>query len=258
LYAGTIRSGSYDSPNNDGGIYRSTNGGNEWLPPLDNTDATVWDLTVSNDGSVFAAAWNKGFLKSTDKGLTWNQINNGLNFREARKIIYNSITEHIFIHEPEYGVYMSTDLGAEWRARNDGTPSIFLYVQTFAFNPNTGMMFAGFDIYGGLVGGLYRSTQDNIPIEEPEEIPTTYSLSQNYPNPFNPTTKIQYSLPEASNVKLSVYNIMGQEMMQLVNESQSAGKYIVDFNAQNLPSGVYFYRLQTGKFVDTKKMLLIK
>jgi photosystem II stability/assembly factor-like uncharacterized protein len=88
LYAGTMRSGLYDSPNNDGGIYRSTNGGNEWLSPLDNADVSIFDLTVSNDGSVFAAAWNKGFLKSTDKGLTWNQINNGLNFRNASKIIY--------------------------------------------------------------------------------------------------------------------------------------------------------------------------
>jgi hypothetical protein len=97
-----------------------------------------------------------------------------------------------------------------------------------------------------------------VNINEPEEIPTIYSLSQNYPNPFNPTTKIQYSLPEASYVRLSVYNGMGQEVMQLVNENQSAGKYIIDFNAQNLPSGIYFYRLQTSKFVDTKKMLLLK
>ena len=97
-----------------------------------------------------------------------------------------------------------------------------------------------------------------ISVEELKEIPTTYSLMQNSPNPFNPTTKIQYSLPETSNVKLSVYNSMGQKVMQLVNENQSAGKYIVDFNAQNLQSGVYFYRLQTNKFVDTKKMLLIK
>jgi hypothetical protein len=95
-------------------------------------------------------------------------------------------------------------------------------------------------------------------VEEIEEIPTTYNLMQNYPNPFNPATKIQYSLPEATHVRLSVYNSIGQEVMQLVNENQTAGKYIVDFDAQNLQSGVYFYKLQTGKFVETKKMLLIK
>jgi hypothetical protein len=97
-----------------------------------------------------------------------------------------------------------------------------------------------------------------ISVDEPKEIPITYSLMQNYPNPFNPTTKIQYLLPVVSRVRLSVYNSLGQEVMQLVNENQSAGKYIVDFNAQNLSSGVYFYRLQTSKFVDTKKMSLLK
>ena len=97
-----------------------------------------------------------------------------------------------------------------------------------------------------------------ISVEEIEEIPTTYSLIQNYPNPFNLTTKIQYSLLEASYVVLPVYNNLGQEVMQLVNENQSARKYIVDLNAHNLQSGVYFYRLQTAKFVDTKKMLLLK
>ena len=103
-----------------------------------------------------------------------------------------------------------------------------------------------------------QSADGVIDINELDEIPTEYNLSQNYPNPFNPTTKIQYSIIEASHVKLSVYNSMGQEVMQLVNENQQIGKYIIDFNSKNLPSGVYFYRLQTGKFVNTKKMMLIK
>ena len=97
-----------------------------------------------------------------------------------------------------------------------------------------------------------------IGTDEPAELPTTYSLSQNYPNPFNPTTKIEYSLPEASMVRLSVYNSLGQEIAKLVDGYQSIGKYNVDFNAANLPSGIYFYRLQSDKFTTTKKMMLIK
>ena len=131
-------------------------------------------------------------------------------------------------------------------------------------NPKTGMVFAGLiEIESGGTN-VYRSTPDIlkdivvVSVDNPADLPTDYSLSQNYPNPFNPTTKIQYSLTATTNVKLSVYNIMGQEVMQLVNEDQTAGKYIVDFDAQNLQSGVYFYRLQTGKFVETKKMLLLK
>jgi len=86
----------------------------------------------------------------------------------------------------------------------------------------------------------------------------TYKLMQNYPNPFNPTTKIQYSLPEASYVRLSVFTELGQEVRQLVNANQAAGQYIIDFDAENLKSGIYLYRLQTEKFVETKKMLLLK
>ena len=94
--------------------------------------------------------------------------------------------------------------------------------------------------------------------DEPAELPTAYSLSQNYPNPFNPTTKIEYSLLEATNVRLAVYNNLGQEVANLVDEYKAAGKYIVDFNANNLPSGIYFYKIQAGNFNKTQKMVLMK
>ena len=97
-----------------------------------------------------------------------------------------------------------------------------------------------------------------VSTDEPAEIPTAYSLSQNYPNPFNPTTKIEYSLPEATMVRLTVYNDLGQEVSILVNEYQGTGKYTVDFNANNLPSGIYFYKIQAGNFNKTQKMVLMK
>jgi len=102
------------------------------------------------------------------------------------------------------------------------------------------------------------TTDNEMSVGNQEEIPTDYSLLQNYPNPFNPTTKIEYSLPEASMVKLAVYNNLGQEVASLVNEYKAAGKYIADFNANNLPSGMYFYKLQSGNFNSMKKMMLIK
>jgi len=89
-------------------------------------------------------------------------------------------------------------------------------------------------------------------------IPNTFSLSQNYPNPFNPTTIIQYSIKEVSNVKLRVYDMLGREVKTLVNQQQSAGRYNIEFNAANLSSGVYFYRIEAGNFVASKKLLLLK
>jgi hypothetical protein len=88
--------------------------------------------------------------------------------------------------------------------------------------------------------------------------PKQYALLQNYPNPFNPTTTISYQLPVASQVSLKVYDVLGREVMTLVNGKQEAGVYNLSLNASNLSSGVYFYRLQSGNFVQTKKMMLVK
>jgi hypothetical protein len=90
------------------------------------------------------------------------------------------------------------------------------------------------------------------------EIPNYYSLGQNYPNPFNPATVIIFTLPESQNVKLIVFDILGREVKTLINEVRSPGIYEVNFDASSLSSGVYFYRLITDNFTDTKKMLMIK
>jgi hypothetical protein len=95
-------------------------------------------------------------------------------------------------------------------------------------------------------------------ITKMDEIPTTYNLQQNYPNPFNPSTKIEYSIPEASHVTVKVFNSLGQEVAVLVNEAQQIGKYIIDWQPKNLPSGIYFYKMQSSKFSSFKKMVLLK
>jgi type IX secretion system substrate protein/Kelch motif protein len=89
-------------------------------------------------------------------------------------------------------------------------------------------------------------------------IPREFSLSQNYPNPFNPSTKISYALPKAGDVKLVIFDILGREVAVLVNEFKKAGSYDIEFNGANISSGVYFYRIETRDFTDTKKMLLVK
>jgi hypothetical protein len=90
------------------------------------------------------------------------------------------------------------------------------------------------------------------------EIPNYFALKQNYPNPFNPATTIEYALPGAGNVILVVYDILGREAATLVNEFKQAGIYKVEFDASNLSSGVYFYRLLSSTFTETKRMALIK
>ena len=91
-----------------------------------------------------------------------------------------------------------------------------------------------------------------------EQLPDKYELSQNYPNPFNPSTRIKYSILADGLVTLKVYDVLGSEVTTLVNENKQAGFYEVEFNASSLANGVYFYRLQAGDFVETKKMILLK
>ncbi|NOS86766.1 MAG: T9SS type A sorting domain-containing protein [Ignavibacteria bacterium] len=90
------------------------------------------------------------------------------------------------------------------------------------------------------------------------EIPNYYSLAQNYPNPFNPTTSIKYSVPKTVNVSLKIYDLLGKEVATLVNETKQPGFHTADFNASNLASGIYFYRIDAGEFTSVKKMMLVK
>jgi len=83
-------------------------------------------------------------------------------------------------------------------------------------------------------------------------------LFPNYPNPFNPTTTISYSLPRNGFVQLNVHDLLGREVASLVNEEQAMGNYKVEFNASSLTSGIYFYRLQSGSFVESRKMVLLR
>ena len=89
-------------------------------------------------------------------------------------------------------------------------------------------------------------------------IPAEYGLAQNFPNPFNPTSTITFSLPSAQTVRLTVYNILAQEVATLVNGKEEAGSWSVNFDASNLTSGIYLYRLQAEKYTEVRKMVLLK
>jgi hypothetical protein len=111
---------------------------------------------------------------------------------------------------------------------------------------------------GFLADTLLRATDVSSSVSEREGIPKEYALSQNYPNPFNPSTTIRYGLPQRSHVNLAVHNTLGQQVAQLVNGETEAGYHEVKFDASALPSGVYFYRLQAGSYVETHKLCLVR
>ncbi len=149
-----------------------------------------------------------------------------------------------------------------WSALGTGTQNGVNYL-VFAFAiDGSGRVYmgGGFSQAGGIpstfiarwTGGASRVEQIRA------DVPKTFLLEQNYPNPFNPSTTIRYQLPAAGEVKLEVYDVLGKKVATLVNERQAAGVYQALWNASGLASGVYFYRLQAGNFVATKKMMLVK
>jgi Secretion system C-terminal sorting domain len=105
---------------------------------------------------------------------------------------------------------------------------------------------------------VYKQSTITDVEKEDETIPTVFKLEQNYPNPFNPSTIIKFAVPERSNVLLKVYDILGGEVITLVNEEMDSGWYKREFNASGYSTGVYIYRMQAGSYTSTKKMILIK
>lgn len=164
-----------------------------------------------------------------------------------------------------------------------GTNAAFIHAEdvphysngVLKLNELTGRTFAGY-IFGGIKsaftnpGTMSQPTSPNDIIlkvyvtrttgitQNNSEIPTGYKLEQNYPNPFNPTTNIKFALPKSGAISLKVYNMLGKEVAVLVNKDLQAGEYTVDFNAVNLASGIYFYKLQTNEFSQIRKMSLVK
>jgi len=118
----------------------------------------------------------------------------------------------------------------------------------------------GYPAYEHPLGKIYVYSMKKfiVGVKEKEVLPFTFSLEQNYPNPFNPSTTIEYQIPKSGIVKITVYNMLGQKVKTLVNTFKTAGKYQVEFNAVNLPSGIYIYKMQAGNFAEVKKMLLLK
>ena len=126
-------------------------------------------------------------------------------------------------------------------------------------NGNTAIVGGPYD--NGQIGAAWIFFNPLVGIQPISNIlPKSFSLSQNYPNPFNPSTKIKFSIPGSSVAQtfLSVYDILGKEITTLVNEQLKPGSYEVEWNAANYPSGVYYYKLTSGDFTETKKMVLIK
>ena len=139
---------------------------------------------------------------------------------------------------------------------NDTVYPVRYYIKAVDFNNDKSVASDFAQTFGVKQGISDPNGPDNIPIYE--NVPKEYALKQNYPNPFNPVTNIQYDLPIDNFVTIKVYDLIGREVMSLVNEMKEAGSYMASFNGTDLPSGIYYYRIKAGGYEQVRKMILIK
>ena len=189
----------------------------------------------------------------------------------ANKLYYYAILLLLLIPlsaiQPQVQNLILTDTTITTTVTFIGTNSITAGPNFTISNTGSATFLTGGQIYlragvSVVLGGVFKTILDTALVGVEDEngkiVPEGFSLDQNYPNPFNPTTKIKFSIPELSFVTLKIFDVVGNEIETLVNQEEPAGSYEVQFSAIDLPSGIYFYQLRAGNFVETKKMILIK
>jgi hypothetical protein len=229
------------------------------------------DIITDASGNVYFCGWTgaTGFLaKLNNSGsLQWNKIITGTGGNE----IVNSLT----IDGPG-DVYLTGKIAAgqyfdfitekvnpsgvtQWRVTHNGSANQNDFGNAIGIDASGNIYVTGVRSESGQSGNMctIKYAPGTIGINNlSNEAPASFSLSQNYPNPFNPTTNIEFALAKSSFVKLVVYDMQGREVETLVNGQMNTGSYKVDWNASKYTSGVYFYKMITGDFVETKKMIL--
>lgn len=239
---------------------RTTDGGTTWEPAVlnnfpPNFSTRDFEGAAKIDANRAIAIGERFISTTSDKGATWNYLDHGMNDIDSNfyKITFSSDTlGYISLYNGT--ILKTTDLGVTWSKDETYLDAYFFF--------SAGINEWGDVRFGTSTGYILGKETIIVSVDDKENIPDRFHLSQNYPNPFNPLTKIKFSIQSgtelSSNVTLKVYDILGNEVAVLVNKELKSGDYEVEFSPKDLSSGIYFYRLSAGSFIETKKMLLMK
>ena len=242
----------------NGIIEKSTDGGTSWTEQTSGTSVTLFGIVFADALTGYAVGENGTILKTVSGGIIPVELTSFRAQLEERevKLSWQTVTE-----TNNSGFFVQRKIGSHWEnldfVQGYGTTS---ETHSYDYLDNLSDLNYQGKVYYRLKqvdydGGTDYSSRVEVTYEPK---PNDYVLDQNYPNPFNPVTSIKYSIPEGSHVKLTVYDLLGNQVETLVDEYKSAGTYSVNFNGKELTSGIYIYRLQAGEFVSTKRMALIK
>jgi len=220
--------------------------------------------TNANTMYVVRSGFSSGnkIYMTTDLGSSWTNVSGDLPDIPHNDLFIDPTITSDYYTANDLGVYRSTNSGTNWFREGAGMP--FVPAMDFDYAVANGKRYLRIATHGRSV---FETDLDGVVSVEDEVDPTlnnSFELAQNYPNPFNPITNISYSLPKESNVKLTIYNPLGEVVETLINEVQSASSYEVVWNAFNEPSGIYFYSIEvsptdlTNGFKESRKMILLK
>jgi hypothetical protein len=231
--------------------------GLELIPQVSDTYAGTDTVTynaltkIFGDRKIEAVGFKllSGNINSLNTFIYYSGYNNDTTFWNW---LTNGIVDTSLIIDPAGTLVDDPVLIPSFNSHTLAVGDSAIYYVAVGYGSNNGTMLANMQ--------LAQQKYNIITAVKPNtnNIPANYSLNQNYPNPFNPSTKISYQLPKSGYVTLKVFNALGKEVASLVNEEKTAGKYAVDFNAQGLSSGIYFYSIHSGSYFATKKMILLK
>ncbi|MBN8584440.1 MAG: T9SS type A sorting domain-containing protein [Ignavibacteria bacterium] len=259
LSSKVVNAENYYVSGTDSYIIRTTNGGANWIPYTHGEVNPLFTIEFINETTGFASGCCGMFMSTTNAGADW--INNfylSLGFTFYSLEFINSITGYIVGSNGM--IYRSTSSGIYWDSTVTTTDEMLHSVSMI--NQNTGWTVGGY-------GTILKTTNGGgpgFPIginQISSNVPDNFSLGQNYPNPFNPTTKITFEVKakgrsEKAKINLSVFDVTGKFISELINSSLEPGSYEIDFDGSNLPSGVYYYTFSSNGYRETRKMVLLK
>ena len=227
------------------GVFKSTNNGTSWTAINTNlTDTNISQLVVL-DNKLFAVTLT-GVYVSDNSGTSWAAGPSVL--KNANCLV--AVKDQLIAGTENNGVYLSVDKGVTWTSFSSGMPAD-TRIWSLAVSSDR--------IFAGTSSGIWGTgSPTEVTGVREISVPLTFTLNENYPNPFNSSTNISFTIPSKSFVSLKIYDRLGREVATIFSEEIAAGYYTRKWNAANIPSGIYFYRLKAGSFTETKKLILLR
>jgi photosystem II stability/assembly factor-like uncharacterized protein len=231
-------------------VYSSNMGANWTTQTITLSEIGIICFNNATDGLAGGSNGSPGMLKTTNSGLNWTTVTSPFPSSPISGICGKQ-SQYFSCSFWSSTIQYSSNFGANWTLSYTSPGGNFYHITKARYGNTIWAIRSngGISYYGPIITGIKPVVST---------VPTSYALEQNYPNPFNPVTKINFEIAKQGLVSLKVYNVVGREVITLVNEVKSPGIYSIDFDASELSSGVYFYKISAENYIETKKMMLVK